>query len=424
MFQGRSPSILLLQPQSGPKVGPDKWQMTINKLTDKKVQATKLPGNYADGGNLYLRVRDTGAKSFILKVTVGGKQREWTIGAYGPDGDLFTLSKARQRRDEMMAEIRVGGDPAPKRIEEALATVERATPTFGTVATELINQIETGFRNEKHRTQWRNTLNTYCSPIWALPVDQITTEHVLNILKPIWLSKAETASRLRGRIERVLNAAKVQGFRSGENPAAWQGHLQLLLQKRHKLQRGHHPALPFEDLPAFWKQLGEKDTVSAAALRFLILTAGRSGEIRGATWDEIDFENALWVIPATRMKAAKEHIVPLSVTCIAVLNRMREQRISNFIFPGAKDATALSDMTLTKLLRGLVKNYTVHGFRSTFRDWCGEKTDFAREHAEACLAHTVGSAVERAYRRGNSLEHRRRIMNAWECYILNSTLPA
>ena len=278
MFQGRSPSIPLLQPQSGPKVGPNKWQMTINKLTDKEVQATKLPGNYADGGNLYLRVRDTGAKSFILKVTVGGKQREWTIGAYGTDSDQYTLSRARQRRDEMMAEIRTGAEPVPHQTSSVHAVEYRAIPAFGDVAIDLINQIETGFRNAKHRTQWRNTLTTYCVAIWNLPVDQVSTEHVLAILKPIWLTKAETASRLRGRIERVLNAAKVQGFRIGENPAAWQGHLQLLLQKRHRLQRGHHPALPFDELPTFWKRLSEKDTVSAEALRFLILTAGRSGK--------------------------------------------------------------------------------------------------------------------------------------------------
>ncbi|UVC10525.1 tyrosine-type recombinase/integrase [Rhizobium sp. TH2] len=385
--------------------------------------AIKIPGNYADGGNLYLRVRDTGAKSFILKVTVDGKQREWTIGTYGSDCHQITLSKARERRDEMMPAIRQRVEPAPKANVAVEIEAPRAIPTFGEIATDLIDQIETGFRNEKHRTQWRNTLTTYCASIWFKPVDVVATEHVLEILKPIWLTKAETASRLRGRIERVLSAAKVQGFRSGENPAAWHGHLQLLLQKRHKLQRGHHPALPFAELPNFWKRLADKDTVSAAALQFLILTAGRSGEIRGAKWDEIDFENKLWTIPAARMKAAKEHVVPLSETCISILGRMKAQRISDYVFPGTKENTPLSDMTLTKLLRGLAKSYTVHGFRSTFRDWCGEKTDFPREHAEACLAHIVGSAVERAYRRGNALEHRRRIMSGWENYILTSASP-
>jgi integrase len=398
--------------------------MAINRLTDKKVQATRLPGNYADGGNLYLRVRNTGAKSFILKVTINGKQREWTIGPYGTDDGQFSLAKARERRDEMMPTIRKGEDPAPTPMAKAEIPVRPKTPTFGEVAFDLLDQIETGFRNEKHRTQWRNTLTTYCTSIWDKPVDEVSTEHVLKILKPIWLTKAETASRLRGRIERVLSAAKVQGYRSGENPAAWQGHLQLLLQKRHKLQRGHHPALPFPELPEFWQRLVQKDTVSSAALQYLILTAGRSGEIRGAKWDEIDFANRLWNIPAVRMKAAKEHIVPLGQAAIAILERMKAQRISDLIFPGTKENAQLSDMTLSKLLRGLAKNATVHGFRSTFRDWCGEKTDFAREHAEACLAHTLGSAVERAYRRGNGLEHRRRIMSAWENYILNSASPS
>lgn len=397
--------------------------MAINKLTDKKIQSTKLPGNYADGGNLYLRVRDTGAKTFILKVTIDGKQREWTLGAYGLLDDQLTLSRARERRDEMMPLIRQGNEPATKPMAPIAVQTVVEIPTFGDAAIALVDQIESGFRNEKHRTQWRSTLTTYCASIWHRPVDQVTTEHVLEILKPIWLTKAETAARLRGRIERVLSAAKVQGFRSGENPAAWQGHLQLLLQKRHKLQRGHHPALPFSQLPDFWRRLAEKDTVSAAALQFLILTAGRSGEIRGARWDEIDFEKQLWTIPAARMKAAKEHIVPLAPACIAILERMKDQRMSNLVFPGTKDNAPLSDMTLSKVLRGLVPNYTVHGFRSTFRDWCGEETDFPREHAEACLAHTIGSAVERAYRRGNALEHRKRIMIAWETYILNAVAP-
>jgi integrase len=289
---------------------------------------------------------------------------------------------------------------------------------------DLLQQIEGGFRNAKHRAQWRSTLGTYCKSVWDKPVDQITTDDVLSILRPIWTKKAETASRVRGRIERVLNAAKVHGYRSGENPAAWQGHLQLLLPKRQRLQRGHHPALPFNDLPAFWQRLTAFDTIASAALQFLILTAARSGEIRGATWGEFDFEKRLWTVPAARMKVAREHVVPLCNSGIEILNRMQEIRHSDFVFPGAREDSSLSDMTLSKVLRGLTKGYTVHGFRSTFRDWCGEKTDFSREHAEACLAHTIGSAVERAYRRGNSLEPRRRIVAAWETFILTGRSPA
>lgn len=402
--------------------------MPINQLTDKRVQALKTPGNYPDGGNLYLRVRESGSKSFIVKATVSKKQREWTIGPYGTAEHQFSLAKARKRRDEIMALLREGSLPEPsakslvKNVDAESASF--SVPLFGRFAMELVQQIEGGFRNAKHRAQWRSTLETYCSPIWDKPVDQIITDDVLSILRPIWSKKAETASRLRGRIERVLNAAKVHGYRSGENPAAWQGHLQLLLPKRQKLQRGHHPALPIHDLPIFWQKLTSTDSIASAALQFLILTAARSGEIRGAIWDEFDLDKRLWTVPAIRMKAAREHVVPLSESCIEILRRMQEIRHSDFVFPGTREDTPLSDMTLSKVLHGLTKGYTVHGFRSTFRDWCGEKTDFSREHAEACLAHTIGSAVERAYRRGNSLEARRRIMAAWEAFVLTGRSPA
>ncbi|RVJ33852.1 site-specific integrase [Sinorhizobium medicae] len=401
--------------------------MPINQLSDKKVQSIKTPGNYPDGGNLYLRVRESGSKSFIVKATIDKKQCEWTIGPYGTAEHQFSLAKARKQRDEIMAAIRAGrtpeatGKPITQNVEPEDAS--DPVPLFGSFALELVTQIEGGFRNTKHRDQWRSTLKTYCTSIWEKPVDQITTDDVLAILRPIWSSKAETASRLRGRMERVLNAAKVRGFRSGENPAVWQGHLQLLLPKRQKLQRGHHPALPFKDLPGFWEKLASLDTIASAALQFLILTAARSGELRGATWEEFDLEKRLWTVPASRMKAGREHLVPLSDSCMDILKRMQEIRHSTFVFPGAREAAPLSDMTLSKVLHSLYKGYTVHGFRSTFRDWCGEKTDFSREHAEACLAHTIGSAVERAYRRGNSLERRRRIMNAWEVFILTGWSP-
>jgi len=397
--------------------------MPINQLTDKRVQALKTPGNYSDGGNLYLRVRESGTKSFIIKATVNKKQREWTVGPYGAAEHQFSLAKARKRRDEIMALLRTGHFPEslPQIAAEATPT---AVPLFGPFAMDLLQQIEEGFRNAKHRAQWRSTLGTYCKSIWGKPVDQITTDDVLSLLRPIWTKKAETASRVRGRIERVLNAAKVHGYRSGENPAAWQGHLELLLPKRQRLQRGHHPALPFNDLPALWQRLTALDTIASAALQLLILTAAPSGEIRWATWDEFDFEKRLWVVPAARMKAAREHVVPLCDGSIEILKRMHEIRHSDFAFPGSREDSPLSDMTLSKVLHGLTKGYTVHGFRSTFRDWCGEKTDYSREHAEACLAHTIGSAVERAYRRGNSLEPRRRIMSAWETFILTGRSPA
>lgn len=400
--------------------------MPINQLSDKRIQSLKLPGNYPDGGNLYVRVRQSGSKSFIVKATVAKRQREWTIGLYGAAAHQFSLAKARKVRDEIMAQVRAGQPPAtnkPAR-EPTEAKEERNTaPLFGPFALELVDEIEDGFRNAKHRAQWRTTLKTYCVPIWDRPLNEITTDDVIAILRPIWSKKAETASRVRGRIERVLNAAKVRGLRSGENPAAWHGHLQLLLPKRHKLQRGHHPAMPFQELPSFWEALSSHETISSSALQFLILTAARSGEIRGATWKEMDIEKGLWTIPASRMKAGKEHTVPLTETCKAILHRMEALRHSDLVFPGAREGAPISDMTMSKALHGVVKGFTVHGFRSTFRDWCGEMTDFSREHAEACLAHSIGNAVERAYRRGKSIEPRRRIMTAWEQFVLTGASP-
>ncbi|MBA4796355.1 MAG: integrase arm-type DNA-binding domain-containing protein [Rhizobiales bacterium] len=395
--------------------------MTINRLTDKRVKSLKTTGNHPDGGNLYLRVRENGTKSFIIKATVERKQREWTIGQYGDAEDQVTLAKARLRRDEIMSQIR-SGDPAlltPKtaKVKKKAPPLITQTPTFGPFAMELVKQIEQGFRNEKHRAQWRSTLTSYCQPIWERPVDQITTEDVLAIIRPMWSQKCETASRLRARIERVLNAAKVMGHRTGENPAAWHGHLQLLLPQRQKLQRGHHPAMPYSQLPSFWRELQQQETVASRALQFLILTAVRSGEVRGATWGEIDSEKKVWVIPANRMKTGKEHSVPLSDASLEILSTMKNSRLSDYVFPGSRPDSKLSDMTLGKLLKSLRPGFTVHGFRSSFRDWCGEETDFSREHAEACLAHSVGSAVERAYRRGNSLERRRTIMATWADYI-------
>lgn len=395
--------------------------MTINRLTDKRVKSLKAAGNHPDGGNLYLRVRENGTKSFIVTATVDQKQREWTIGQYGDAEHQVTLAKARLRRDEIMSQLK-SGDPAllkPKtaKVKKKAPPLIVQTPTFGPFAMELVKQIEQGFRNEKHRAQWRSTLTSYCQPIWEKPVDQITTEDVLAIIRPMWGQKCETASRLRARIERVLNAAKVMGHRTGENPAAWHGHLQLLLPQRQKLQRGHHPAMPYCQVPPFWRELQQRETVASLALQFLILTAVRSGEVRGATWHEIDREKKVWVIPANRMKAGKEHSVPLSDASLDILSTMENSQVSEYVFPGSRADSKLSDMTLGKLLKNLRPGFTVHGFRSSFRDWCGEETDFSREHAEACLAHSVGSAVERAYRRGNSLERRRTIMATWADYI-------
>ena len=260
------------------------------------------------------------------------------------------------------------------------------------------------------------TLNVYCVSIAGLPVADISTDHVLRVLKPLWLAKPETASRLRGRIERTLDFAKARGLWSGENPARWRGHLDALLPKRAKLTRGHHKALPFDGVSSFIAQLRAMPGVAPAALEFTILTAARSGEVMGARWDEIDLDGRLWTIPAPRMKGAREHRVPLSKRAVQIVKAMQKLQGSEFVFPGSKPNRPLSVMALEMVMRRAKVDATVHGFRSSFRDWSGERTSFPRDVAEAALAHLVGDETERAYRRGDALEKRRSLMDAWASF--------
>ena len=288
----------------------------------------------------------------------------------------------------------------------------------------LIDEIAPGFRNAKHIQQWRNTMRDYAVPLRSKRCDEIDTTDVLAILRPIWTTKAETASRVRGRIERVLDAAKAKGLRSGENPARLRGHLDALLSRQQRLQRGHHAAMPYADVPELVARLGENGSVSCRCLLFLILTAARTGEVLGATWKEIDQANSLWVIPATRMKAGREHRVPLTDGAVTVLDQMALLRPADdengaaYVFPGARKGRPLSQMTLLMMLRRTVGGgVTTHGFRSSFRDWAGEETGFPREVAEQALAHTVGDQTELAYRRGDALEKRRALMAEWDGYL-------
>ena len=281
----------------------------INKLSDVAVKATAKPGRRSDGGGLYLSVGPTGGKSWTFVWTRDGKKREMGLGAY----PAVSLSKARQIASDCRVVVAEGGDPIAERNKDAEPTFAEATRLF-------LADNKAGWRNDKHKAQWDMTLgDAYCSHLQPMQVSAIGTEDVLKVLKPIWLSKAETASRLRGRIERVLSFAKVKGWRSGENPAAWRGHLDALLPKRQKLQRGHHAAMPYSDVPGFVERLRGAEALAARALEFLILTAGRSGEVLGTTWDEIDFEQAVWTVPAVRMKAGKEHRVPLSKPALAIV---------------------------------------------------------------------------------------------------------
>jgi integrase len=265
------------------------------------------------------------------------------------------------------------------------------------------------------------TLERYAAPIRQTRVSEVETGDVLGVLKHLWQSRPETASRLRGRIERVLDYAKAHGWRTGENPALWRGHLQNVLPARQKLTRGHHAAMPYRDVPGLMGELRGKRAMAARALEFLILTAARAGEVFGATWDELDLEKGLWTIPGNRMKAGKEHRVPLSERALAVVSDLNEARVSDYVFPGQKPGRPLSSMAFDMLMRRMkVDAYTAHGFRSAFRDWAGDCTSFPREVAEAALAHKVGDSVELAYRRGDALEKRRALMQAWADHCLNA----
>ena len=292
--------------------------------------------------------------------------------------------------------------------------------TFGDTADALLESMSPSWRNAKHRAQWAMTLRVYCASLTNTPVGNVTTDEVLRVLKPLWATKAETASRLRGRIERVLDFAKARGMRSGENPARWRGHLDALLPKRQKLTRGHHKAMPFADVPEFMTALRDMGGIASKALAFAILTAARSGEVLGARWEEIELNAKVWTVPAARIKAGREHRVPLSKRALAILAELAKLRLNDFVFPGLKLGSPLSAMALEAVLRRANVDVTVHGFRSAFRDWAGERTAFPREVAEAALAHLVGDEVERAYRRGDTLEKRRKLMDSWASFCAAS----
>lgn len=381
------------------------------KMTAAYVRSDLKPGRHSDGEGLYLSVNKTGQKSWVLFWKRAGRVREMGLGSATGAGKVgaLTLADARQAAQAARRLIASGIDPIAERRKGS-------AKTFGEVADALIADMAPSFRNEKHLAQWKMTLAEYAAPLRSKGVDTISTEDVLAVLKPIWQAKPETASRLRGRIEKVLDTAKARGMREGENPARWKGHLDAILPKAKKLTRGHHAALPYAEAPAFLERLRTMDGVSAVALEFTILTAARSGETRGATWAEVDLDAATWTVPAGRMKAGREHAVPLSARAVEILRRLHEDRTGDLIFPG-RVGTALSDMSLAAVLKRMKVGATVHGFRSAFRDWCGNETSFPRELAEEALAQAVGDAVERAYRRSAALEKRRKLMDAWAAYL-------
>lgn len=399
----------------------------LHRLTARAVESAKQ-GRHADGGGLYLLVAPT-RKSWVFVYIRQGRRREMGLGSAA----TVTLAEARKRADEARRMLADGVDPLDAKKE---AEREQRAPTFGAFVDDYLATMRSSWRNDKHAAQWAMTLGRardkeggltkrgYCLKLANLRLDEITTDDILKELRPIWSTKPETASRVRGRIETILDAAKAAGYRDGPNPALWRGHLALLLPKRTRLKRGHHAALPYADVPGFIQRLRAAKGIGAMALEFLILTAARSGEVRGAVWAEIDLEKKLWTVPAARMKAGRTHRVPLTDRAIAILEQaalLRRPAAGDdseaLVFPSTKVGRPLSDMTLTAVLRRMdLGRFTAHGFRSSFRDWAGDETHFPREVAEAALAHVVGG-TEGAYRRGDALEKRRELMKAWASFL-------
>jgi len=399
----------------------------IGWLTALKVDKAKKPGMYADGGGLYLRVTPEGTKNWVLRFMLERRPRWMGLGPLA----LYGLQEARAKALDARRKRHEGVDPIEaRRAERARQRLDAAKAvTFKQCAEAYINAHRAGWRNDKHAGQWGATLSTYAYPvIGALSVQAVDTGLVLKILEPIWVTKSETAGRLRGRLENILDFAKVRGYRDGENPARWRGHLDKLLPARFKVRQvEHHAALAFAELPAFLASLREQEGIAARGLEFAILTGARTGEAIGARWSEIDLLDKTWTIPAARMKAHREHRVPLSARALAILDEMRAARRGDasgaFVFPGGKPGTTLSNMAFLMLLRRMGRgDLTAHGFRATFKTWASERTSFQNEIVEVSLAHVIGGKVEQAYRRGDLFEKRRRLMQQWATFC--TTAPA
>jgi integrase len=398
------------------------------RLTARTVETINKPGLHADGGGLYLHVSKSGARSWIFRWKRDGRLHDMGLGP------CHTISLA-EARDKALAcrKLKLDGrDPIEERRAQRQASkLESARAmTFRQCGEAYIAAHRAGWKNDKHAAQWPSTLQTYVYPIFgALPVQTVDVGLVMKALEhnvgdggepsaSLWNAKPETASRVRGRIESVLDWATARGYRQGENPARWRGHLENLLPKKSKVRRvEHHAALPYPEMAVFMAELRRHEGIAARALEFAILTAARTGEVIGATWAEIDLEGCLWTIQAERMKAGREYRVPLSETAVAILRTMAEARSGKHVFPGARDNRPLSQMAMLMLLRRMGRDgLTVHGFRSAFSDWAMEQTNFQREVREMALAHTVGDKVEAAYRRGDLFEKRRQLAESWTRY--------
>jgi integrase len=385
----------------------------IHRLTAAKVKNAKS-GMNPDGGGLYLQLTQTGAKSWLFRYVINGKERFMGLGSLRD----VSLTDARGEASKCRELVRNRVDPIENRKAQRAAAelAKHAGTTFKDCAKQLVASHEAGWRNSKHREQWRTTLENYAYPVLgSLAVQSVDTAHVMKAIEPIWATKTETASRTRARIEAVLDWATARGMRSGANCARWKGHLDRLLPKPSKVRKVvHHRALPYADIGAFMAKLQKHSGNGPRALEFLVLTASRTGEVANMRWPEVDLAGKLWTVPAGRMKGEREHRVPLSAPAVAILKAMGPKD-QGLVFPGSS-GRPLSDMSLTMLHRRMGYKVTTHGFRSTFRDWAGDRTSFPREVAEAALAHAIGDKAEQAYRRGDALEKRRRLMNSWAQY--------
>lgn len=395
-------------------------------LTVKKVESLKKQGKYLDGQGLYLQITPSGTKSWLYRYDINKKRREMGLGALS----TLSLSEARERRDEYRKLLKQGIDPiehrnaqeaaerASKQAEKAQALInQRQAINFESCAKEFIEQKEVEWKNEKHRQQWRNTLRDYVHPhMGKMRVGNIGKSEVLAVLSPIWTTKTETATRVRQRIEAILDYAKAMDYRTGDNPAAWKGNLDAMLPNPSKLKKAEHfPALPYEEMPTFMSELRTQQGLAALALRFNILTAARTGQCLKATWEEIDLEKKIWTISKGRMKMRKEHRVALSQAAVDLLEQLPQ--LNSFLFPGTKLNKPLSSMAMSMVLRRMGRtDITVHGFRSTFRDWIAEQTHYPARVAETALAHQLKDKAEKAYQRGDLIKKRFEMMEAWASY--------
>ena len=398
-------------------------------LTARFCQTAK-PGRHSDGDGLILAVSPTGSRKWILRYQINHRRRDMQLGNLAD----VSLAEARDKAENLRKLVRKGVDPMEQRQPEP----GPAIPTFTTVAAAYIRSHRRGWRNRKHARQWVATLKTYARPaIGAKPVDTIDTEDVLRILQPIWTEKTETAKRVQGRMENIFDWCTARKYRDASNPARWRGHLDHLLPKPGKVKRPvHHPAMPWPALPAFLVELDQAPSISACALKWLILTATRTNETLGARWDEIDLDAAVWTVPASRMKAGRDHRVPLPPPCLDILKALPRLAGTPYVFPGARAGRPLSNMALLQLMRGMGHGQggkqspaVPHGFRSTFRDWCGEATSYPREIAEAALAHVYPNKVEAAYARSDLFLKRRKLMEDWAAFLMKppaavAVLPA